>query len=343
RFPGPEEFRREMDKVIATSWRLLRMDRHLTLGIGDNRAECFYIPISFHLIRSYIAFGFELDELIVKRQRYCQAFGLGTYLCVQFDFLMFTHEFIATLRKVSRHSVDLMYLPDGCYVENPAGLPLNDAHAESATIIARTLREVPASPIERKSVVMGSVWSFDHHLRYSFPQLCMSRMVERFGRDNSNWEHIDLALVIPLKLSLPPPPLSPPPPLPPSPLPPLYSPLLPDLPVSSVSNSDSDAEVSDESSSAAESPAEFQDNGTRAGNYERQRQRQIQQNRAQLLHLGLVSELGENSTDFAHYQKMVAMAPRLPVEDTPLALIVVPHIPNSLFSLRHIQPYRRAL
>ncbi|KAJ2474905.1 hypothetical protein IWW47_006610, partial [Coemansia sp. RSA 2052] len=115
RFPGPDEFRREMEKVIATSWRLLRMGRYLTLGIGDNRAECFYIPVSFQLIRSYIAHGFVLDELIVKRQRYCQAFGLGMYLCVQFDFLMFTHEFIATLRKVPRDNIDLMNLPDDAF------------------------------------------------------------------------------------------------------------------------------------------------------------------------------------------------------------------------------------
>ncbi|KAJ2490423.1 hypothetical protein IWW37_003164 [Coemansia sp. RSA 2050] len=296
RFPGPEEFRREMEKVIATSWRLLRMDRYLTLGIGDNRAECFYIPVSFQLIRSYIAYGFVLDELIVKRQRYCQAFGLGTYLCVQFDFLMFTHEFIATLRKVPRHEVDLMYLPDECYAEHHEGA------GEVAVIDGRVLREVPLSPIERKSVVMGSVWSFDCHHRYTFPQLCMSRMVERFGRDNSNWEHVDL------KLSS-------------------------NEPAVASMSSDSD---SDDSTSSAE----FQDNGTCAGDYERRRQRQIQQNRAQLLHLGLVSELGEDSSDTAHYLKLLAM-PMRPL--APLALIVVPHIPNSQFLHHHIASYRRAL
>ncbi|KAJ2347059.1 hypothetical protein GGH91_001978, partial [Coemansia sp. RSA 2671] len=300
RFPGPEEFRREMEKVIATSWRLLRMGRYVTLGIGDNRAECFYIPVSFQLIRSYIAFGFVLDELIVKRQRYCQAFGLGTYLCVQFDFLMFTHEFIATLRKVPRHEVDLMYLPDECYAEHHA-----EHHAEPgevAVVAERVLREVPLSPIERKSVVMGSVWSFDRHHRYTFPQLCMSRMVERFGRDNSNWEHVDLILTS-------------------------------NEPAVASMSSDSD---SDESTSSVE----FQDNGTRAGDYERRRQRQIQQNRAQLLHLGLVSELGEDSSDTAHYLKLLAMPVR-PL--APLSLIVVPHIPNSQFLHHHIASYRRAL
>ncbi|KAJ2746554.1 hypothetical protein GGI20_001265 [Coemansia sp. BCRC 34301] len=301
RFPGPDEFRREMEKVIATSWCLLRMDRHLTLGIGDNRAECFYIPVSFQLIRSYIAYGFVLEELIVKRQRYCQAFGLGMYLCVQFDFLMFTHEFIATLRKIPREDVDPMYLPDAFYLDH------NNQPLDDVSISARVLREVPVSPIERKSVVMGSVWSFDKHHRHTFPQLCMSRMVERFGRDHSNWEHVDLVLA--------------------------------SISITTTSNgSDSDS-----GSDSSSSDVEFQDNGTRAGDYERRRLRQIQQNRAQLLHLGLVSELGEDSSDTAHYLKILAMPPRMPVNDTPLALIVVPHIPNSQLRLRHIEPYRRAL
>ncbi|KAJ2900374.1 hypothetical protein IWW38_000541 [Coemansia aciculifera] len=300
RFPGPEDFRREMEKVIATSWRLLRMGRHLTLGIGDNRAECFYVPVSFHLIRSYIDHGFVLEELIVKRQRYCQAFGLGMYLCVQFDFLMFTHEFIATLRKVPKDHVDSMRLSFGECPEE-SGL---------VRVAGSVRREVPLSPIERKSVVMGSVWSFDKHHRHSFPQLCMSRMVERFGRDNSTWEHVDLVLLADSPTS---------------------------EPADPIAHSDDDSGDSDSSSDSEE----FNDNGTRAGIYERRRLRQIQQNRAQLLHLGLVSELGEDSSDTAHYLKLLSM-PQSTADEHP-SLIVVPHIPNAQFQLRHIEPYRRAL
>ena len=49
----------------------------------------------------------------MKRQRYCAMFGLGTYLCVQFDFLCFKHEFIATLRKVPKEEIDTMILEPG--------------------------------------------------------------------------------------------------------------------------------------------------------------------------------------------------------------------------------------
>ncbi|KAJ2848822.1 hypothetical protein IWW36_003056 [Coemansia brasiliensis] len=326
RFPGPEEFQREMEKVVSESWRLLRMGRHLTLGIGDNRAECFYIPVSYQLFRTYINHGFELEELIVKRQRYCQAFGLGTYLCVQFDFLMFTHEFIATLRKVPQDQVDRMHLTSEQYAEHK-DLGFH-GHATSDSMFAtgsklgglvaikgRTLREVPPSPIERKSVVMGSVWTFEPHPVFLFSHLCMSRMVQRFGRDESNWEQIDLALenkkIAENQVQL-------------------------EAANIESGNNEQNDDMSD-------SEPEFADNGTRAGGYELERQRQIQENREQLLHLGLVSELGEDSTDTAHYQKMVAMYPRLPLDTTPLALIVVPHISNLEFKRCHIEPYRQAL
>lgn len=39
------------------------MGRQLTLGIGDNREHCFYIPVGFRLLRQYIDNGFELEEL----------------------------------------------------------------------------------------------------------------------------------------------------------------------------------------------------------------------------------------------------------------------------------------
>ncbi|KAJ2636746.1 hypothetical protein GGF40_002818 [Coemansia sp. RSA 1286] len=330
RFPGPDEFQREMEKVISQSWRLLKMDRHLTLGIGDNRAECFYIPVSFHLIRSYIDCGFELDELVVKRQRYCQAFGLGTYLCAQFDFLMFTHEFIASLRKVPKLSIDRMVLDDSQYVEDSAlgfhrdmiggscrGLDLHSV----IRVGQRVLRQVPPSPINRKSVVMGSVWTFERHAVHSFPQLCMSRMVERFGRDFSNWEQVDLELVHLQAASN-------------------ADGCCESMHVDEPDNLDDEPSMSD---SQGGSDVENLDNGTHAGEYERERQRQIQENREQLLNLGLVSALGEDSNDIAHYRKLLSMPSAGHAPDLPLALVVVPHISGCLFTLAHIAKYRRAL
>ncbi|KAG9061064.1 hypothetical protein KI688_007693 [Linnemannia hyalina] len=183
RFGNALEFQREMRSVVRETYRLLKMGRRCTLGIGDNREHCFYIPVSFQLIRQYINEGFELEELIVKRQRYCAMFGLGTYLCVQFDFLCFTHEFIATLRKVPKEEIDTMILEPDYAVLDDVG-------------ITSTVRAIPSCPVERKSVVMGSVWTFKPTEEYDFPTLCVSRMVERFGRNDANWEEYKLSFKV---------------------------------------------------------------------------------------------------------------------------------------------------
>jgi hypothetical protein len=60
----------------------------------------------------------------------------------------------------------------------------------------RTLHGVPSSAIMRKSVVMGTVWVFKPTESFRFDQLCISRMVERFGKDDGNWEHIELDLLV---------------------------------------------------------------------------------------------------------------------------------------------------
>ncbi len=71
----------------------------MTLGIGDNRKDCFYIPVTFPLIRNYIDAGFHLEEFITRKLRHCQGSMLGTYLSNQYDFLMLQHEFIVIFQK----------------------------------------------------------------------------------------------------------------------------------------------------------------------------------------------------------------------------------------------------
>ena len=57
---------------------------------------------------------------------------------------------------------------------------------------SRTVREIPCLPIARKSVVMGTTWTFKPTAKHDFVLLCTSRMVERFGRDSANWEEIKI-------------------------------------------------------------------------------------------------------------------------------------------------------
>ncbi|KAK9722491.1 hypothetical protein K7432_002643 [Basidiobolus ranarum] len=179
RFAYSEDFLLEYGKVVDETWRVLKMGRRCTLGIGDNREHCFYIPVGFRMISKYMERGFELEELVVKRQRYCSAFGLGTYLCVQYDFLIFTHEFLVTLRKVDPDKVITHSISD------------NQSSIHEVKI-TETTRGIPYCPIARKSVVMGTVWTFKPSSQFSFVSLCTSRMVERFGKDGYNWEEIKI-------------------------------------------------------------------------------------------------------------------------------------------------------
>jgi hypothetical protein len=59
-----------------------------------------------------------------------------------------------------------------------------------------TLYGIPPSAITRKSRAMGTVWIFNLSNQYSFAQLCISRMIERFGQDECNWLHIKLLVDI---------------------------------------------------------------------------------------------------------------------------------------------------
>jgi hypothetical protein len=40
------------------------MGARCTIGIGDNREFCFYIPVGFELLRTYLNNGYMLEELV---------------------------------------------------------------------------------------------------------------------------------------------------------------------------------------------------------------------------------------------------------------------------------------
>ncbi|CAG8460640.1 4209_t:CDS:10, partial [Ambispora leptoticha] len=281
RFANSEEFNMEMTKVVEESWRLLKPTKRVTLGIGDNREQCFYVPVSFQLIRQYIDHGFELEELVVKRQRYCQAFGLGTYLCVQYDFLMFTHEFIATLKKVDPANNDkLTSTPEYSIIKDNVSF-------------TRTLREIPVLPIARKSVVMGTTWTFKPSTKHDF--------VERFGRDLANWEEIKLKFKD-----------------------------IEEISYNQENTTDMDSNPENSQSDLDDMPE-----------YEKIRQKRIQENQKMLLTLGLISDLSESSDDISHVEKLLSSKPLPP--PTPTALIVIPHIPNNVLNAKDIPTYRAAI
>nr|KAJ3420355.1 hypothetical protein HK105_005779 [Polyrhizophydium stewartii] len=106
RLPEMDDFQAEMRKVAIES------HRRVTLGVGDNRRECLYQPVTFKTLRTYMESGFEIEEL------------------------------------------------------------------------------VPGCSIERKRVVLGTVWALKVRGPYSLPKLAMSKMIQRFGKDETVWEQV---------------------------------------------------------------------------------------------------------------------------------------------------------
>ncbi|KAI9294500.1 hypothetical protein K502DRAFT_365787 [Neoconidiobolus thromboides FSU 785] len=181
------EFQNQMSLVAKESWKLLKTNGRLTLGIGDNRSKCFYIPVGYQTIRSYMNIGFELEELILKRQRQCQMYGLGTYLSEKFDFLILTHEYIAIFRKrkkeVSKRIAAILLSPEDVL------------YGKGIIKVELIAHGVPNYPINRKENIMGTVWLFETSEIYSFENLIQSRMIERFAPVNKNWEEAKLNFI----------------------------------------------------------------------------------------------------------------------------------------------------
>ncbi|KAJ3182437.1 hypothetical protein HDU87_008601 [Geranomyces variabilis] len=178
-FHGERAFQNQMAKVASETWRLLRArNARCTLGIGDNRRDCFYQLVSFQTMRTYLDAGFEMEEQIVKRQRYSQSAPLGTFLSTRFNFLMFTHEYVAVLRKVDKPA------------ERPFEELMRPLCGQSAIQWVSTSRRVPRTPIPRSSVVMGTTWTFQVSAAHSLANLALSRLLERFGTDDKLWEEV---------------------------------------------------------------------------------------------------------------------------------------------------------
>ncbi|KAI8908265.1 hypothetical protein DFJ77DRAFT_170976 [Powellomyces hirtus] len=300
RFPDMGDFQDEMAKIVAETWRLLRPGHgRCTMGIGDNRRDCFYQPVSFQTIRTYMDGGFEIEEILVKRQRYCQMAPLGTFLCTQYNFLMFTHEFIAVLRKVDKPITPPFHF-----------IPATDADRQASTwnpITFNTItRRIPVSPIDRASIVMGTVWTFQVTQRYSLAKLAMSKLLERFGKDGMTWEEtrftafrnevINNATYHPMCAERDPPP----------------------------------TDVDDEATPPTTPPLETEtrpESLAAPSEYERKRQDLVERNRKELVMRGLISELSPDGEDDAkHLDTLMSMPQLASPQRQPPWLVFIPHI-----------------
>ncbi len=90
----PDEYVVEMQKAIGEQRRVLREQGSCVLLVGDKRKEKRVVPLGFMLIEAYLRGGFELDELVIKRQFNTRTTGLWYNRAMKGRFLLLAHEYL---------------------------------------------------------------------------------------------------------------------------------------------------------------------------------------------------------------------------------------------------------
>ena len=95
------DFIKEMEKVASESYRVLKPNSYCAILIGDMRKNKNVIPLGFRTIEKYLAAGFKIKELIVKRQHNCKTTGFWYNNSVKYNFLLLAHEYLIVFQKTS--------------------------------------------------------------------------------------------------------------------------------------------------------------------------------------------------------------------------------------------------
>ncbi|MCM8781331.1 MAG: methyltransferase domain-containing protein [Candidatus Omnitrophica bacterium] len=92
-------FIKEMSKVARESFRVLKPGRQCAILIGDMRSKKHVIPLGFKLINVYLNAGFQLRELVIKRQHNCKTTGFWYANSIKYNFLLLAHEYLPIFEK----------------------------------------------------------------------------------------------------------------------------------------------------------------------------------------------------------------------------------------------------
>ncbi|KJU81669.1 RNA methylase [Candidatus Magnetobacterium bavaricum] len=96
---GVAKFLDEIGKVARESYRILRQNGHCAILIGDMRKNKNVVPLGFRTIERYLAAGFVLKDLVIKRQHNCKTTGFWYSNSVKYNFLLLAHEYLAIFEK----------------------------------------------------------------------------------------------------------------------------------------------------------------------------------------------------------------------------------------------------
>lgn len=94
-----DDFLKEMEKVAAESYRVLKKGKFCAILMGDTRKKGCMIPLGFEVMQVFVDAGFTLKELIIKTQHNCKATGFWKTNSIKYNFLLIAHEHLFVFRK----------------------------------------------------------------------------------------------------------------------------------------------------------------------------------------------------------------------------------------------------
>ncbi len=106
------EFLNAMQKVAEESYRVLKPGGICAILIGDARRARRIVPIGFETIRTFLNAGFQLKELIIKRQHNCKTTGFWYNRSIAHNFLLLAHEYLPVFEKRGSGSLSVPSTPN---------------------------------------------------------------------------------------------------------------------------------------------------------------------------------------------------------------------------------------
>lgn len=92
-----DDFLKEMKKVAAESFRVLKKGKMCAVMIGDIRKYGKVVPLGFRMMECFLKAGFSSKEIIIKEQHNCRSTEYWEQQ--NNDFLMLAHEYIFVFQK----------------------------------------------------------------------------------------------------------------------------------------------------------------------------------------------------------------------------------------------------
>ena len=94
-----EDFLQQMLPVAKESYRVTKPGGHCALLIGDLRKHKKVVPLGFQLLNVYEAVGWQLKEIIIKKQHNCLMTKKWLEKAKQYNFLLLAHEYLFVFQK----------------------------------------------------------------------------------------------------------------------------------------------------------------------------------------------------------------------------------------------------